>query len=165
MGFPHYGDAALLHGLQQGGLGLGGGAVDFIRQHDVGEDRAFLEDEGFCPVHFLEDGSARDVPGQQVRRELDAARRERQRPGEPLDQFRLAQAGQPFQQDVAARQHADEDEFNEVFLAEQHLVHGGGQGVKLSYGMAEFFLGERGEGIHGELPDDRGFLEKSPGSC
>lgn len=45
---------------------------------------------------------------------------------------------------MTARQHADEDELNEVFLAEQHLVHGGCQGIQFAYGMAEFFRGERG---------------------
>ena len=33
---------AFLHGFQQGGLHFGRGAVDFIRQNEIGEDRAFL---------------------------------------------------------------------------------------------------------------------------
>ena len=36
---------ALLHGLQQRGLGLGRRAVDFVGQQDVGEDRPFDEAE------------------------------------------------------------------------------------------------------------------------
>jgi hypothetical protein len=32
------GDLAFLHGLKHGGLRLGRGAVDFVRQDDVGED-------------------------------------------------------------------------------------------------------------------------------
>lgn len=74
--------------------------------------------------------------------------RDVQRLGKPLDQFRFAQSGQALQQDVAAGQNAGEDEFNEIFLAEQNLVHGGGQGVKLLHGSAEFFLRERGRSVH-----------------
>jgi hypothetical protein len=37
------GDLALLHALQQRGLGLGRGAVDLVADHDVGEDAARLE--------------------------------------------------------------------------------------------------------------------------
>jgi hypothetical protein len=43
---PSDGDAALLHRLEQGRLGLGRGAVDLVGEDDVGEDRARLEDEG-----------------------------------------------------------------------------------------------------------------------
>ena len=34
-----------VHGLQQGALGLGGGPVDLIDQHDLGEDRTLAEFE------------------------------------------------------------------------------------------------------------------------
>ena len=37
------GDGALLHGFEQRGLRLGRGAVDFVGQHQVGENRAGLE--------------------------------------------------------------------------------------------------------------------------
>ena len=131
--------------------------------HDVGEYGAFLEDEGFSPVRLLQDGGARDVSGQQVRSELHTPCRNVQRLGKPLDQFRFAQSGQALQQDMAAGQHAGEDKFNEIFLAEQNLVHGGGQGVKLLHGSAELFRGEREVGIHGELPDGPGFLKERQG--
>jgi hypothetical protein len=39
------GDLAFLHGLQEGGLGLGRGAVDLVGEQQVGEDRALLEGE------------------------------------------------------------------------------------------------------------------------
>ena len=39
------GHLTLLHGLQQCRLHLGRGAVDFVRQHEVGEYGAFLDDE------------------------------------------------------------------------------------------------------------------------
>ncbi len=55
-------DASLLHGLQHGGLRLRRRAVDFIRQNDVGENRAWLEDE-FAPSvrRDLQDIAAKDV--------------------------------------------------------------------------------------------------------
>jgi hypothetical protein len=37
------GDLPLLHRLQERGLGLGGGAVDLVADHDVGEHAAGLE--------------------------------------------------------------------------------------------------------------------------
>ena len=69
------GDRVLLHDLQQGGLGLGRGAVDLVGQEDGGEDGARVE----LPLMGLlvEDGHARDVAGQQVGGELDP----RVRPG------------------------------------------------------------------------------------
>ena len=39
VGFPDHRDVALLHRLQQGGLRLRRGAVDFVREHDVGEQQ------------------------------------------------------------------------------------------------------------------------------
>ena len=59
------GDLALLHGLEQGGLGLGGGPVDLVADHDVGEDAAGPELE--LAGVLVEDRDAGDVGGQQVR--------------------------------------------------------------------------------------------------
>ena len=71
---PGDGDAMFLHRLQQGGLRLGGRAVDFIGQDDVGEKRPLDEDEGAAAglVGFLEDVRAGDVGGHEVGGELDA---------------------------------------------------------------------------------------------
>ncbi len=66
-------DAALLHRLQERGLGLGRGASDLVRQEDVGEDRASLEREmffsGVALVHHV---TPHDVARHEVRRKLDA---------------------------------------------------------------------------------------------
>ena len=64
-------DLVLLHGFQQGALDLGGGAVDFIGQDEVGEDGAFVDLEAL--VFLGVDERAHYVCGQQVRGELDAA--------------------------------------------------------------------------------------------
>jgi hypothetical protein len=63
-------DLALLHGLEQGALGLGAGAVDLVGQQHLGEHRAGMEDEGLAGA--LEDGHAREVAGHEVGRELHA---------------------------------------------------------------------------------------------
>ena len=62
------GDLFFLHGFEQRALHLGGRAVDFVGQDEVGEDRAFARGEaaGLRIVNLRAD----DVGGQHVRREL-----------------------------------------------------------------------------------------------
>lgn len=62
---------------------------------------------------------------------------------------------------MPASQYANENQFNEILLTEQDLVHGGSQSTELLYGAAKFFLREDRGGIHGKLPDFRGFWEKT----
>src|SRR5262249_51356643 len=63
-------DLALLHRLQQRGLGLGRGPVHLVGDHDAGEDRSRPEREG--GRRAVEHHRAHDVRGHQVGRELDA---------------------------------------------------------------------------------------------
>ncbi len=58
------GHAALLHGLEQRRLRFGRGAVNFVGEEDVGENRAALENEDAFAVHLLQHGVAGDVAGQ-----------------------------------------------------------------------------------------------------
>ena len=64
------GDLALLHALEQAGLGLRRGAVDLVDDHDVGEDRAGPELEP--RLALVVDVGADDVGRQQVGRALHA---------------------------------------------------------------------------------------------
>jgi hypothetical protein len=77
-------DVALLHALQQAGLGLGRGPVDLVDQDDVGEDRPGPELEALLAL--VVDAGAHDVGRQQVRRALHAREvaldRARQRAGQ-----------------------------------------------------------------------------------
>ena len=73
MSLTEHGDAALLHGFEQRGPGLGGGAVDFICQQQIGEHGPGLKDELAFAIHLLQHGISGDVSGQKIRRELDAA--------------------------------------------------------------------------------------------
>ncbi len=61
-------DRSLLHSFQQGGLGFWRGTVDFIRQDNIGENRAPVK---FEMAVFVQDLRTRDVGWHQVRSELD----------------------------------------------------------------------------------------------
>ena len=52
-------DAPLLHGFEEGGLDLGGSAVDFVGEEQVGEDGALVDAELAGAV--LEDFCTDDV--------------------------------------------------------------------------------------------------------
>ena len=63
--------AILLHDLQQGGVRLGGRAVDLVGQQELREHRSRAETE-LLRLH-VEDRGTRDVGGHQVGGELNAA--------------------------------------------------------------------------------------------
>ncbi len=121
---PSGGHPVLLHGLEQGGLGLGRGAVDLVGQEDVGEDRALQKAEGtpLAARLFLQDIRAGDVRGHEVRGELDAVELELHDPGQGGDEQRLGQAGHAHQEAVAAAEEGDQDLFDHLLLADDHLV-------------------------------------------
>ena len=117
------GDAVFLHRLQHRRLRLGRGAVDLVGQHDVGEDRAGLELEDLAARGVLhQDVGAGDVGGHQVRRELDAGERQIQHLRERPHQQGLAEAGDAFQQRVAARQQADQHPVHDVRVPDDDLA-------------------------------------------
>ena len=63
-------DLTVAHRFQKRNLRARRRAVDFIGQHDVGEDRPLAEKE--LAGLRVEDARPDDIPGQQVRRELNA---------------------------------------------------------------------------------------------
>ena len=65
----------LLHRLEQGGLGFGGSAVNFVREDDVCEDWALGKYERPLPwlIGFLKNVGPGDIARHQVRGELDPA--------------------------------------------------------------------------------------------
>ena len=64
------GHVPLLHALEQARLGLRGGAVDLVHEHDVREDRARPELEAVLAL--VVDIGAHNVSGQHVRGALEA---------------------------------------------------------------------------------------------
>ena len=121
------GDLALLHGFEQGALHLGGGAVDFVGEHEVGENRAFLYLELFA-LDAVDHG-ADYVGGEQVGRELDAAVARIDELREGFDGKGLCKAGDAFEEHVAVAEQSDEQALHEVLLAHDGLVHAVGDEI------------------------------------
>ena len=112
------GDPVLLHRLEQGALGLRGGAVDLVGKDQVAKIGPCWKRKRRSPpsstMMFVPD----DVGRHQVRRELDAAEAEVERLGEGADQHRLAEARHALQQRVAAGEQADQRLPHELVLAD-----------------------------------------------
>ena len=110
------GDLLLGHGLQQGRLHLGRGAVDLVGQQDVVEERAGAKLE--LALFVAVDVGADQVRGQQVRGELDAVKVALQGLGQGLDRRGLGQARHALHQQVAIAEQADEHAVDEAMLAD-----------------------------------------------
>ena len=116
-------DLALFHGFQQGGLGPGGGPVQFVRQEQVGEHGTGL----IVQLLGLGIGNAvtRHIRGQHIGGELDAAVAQVQHFGKGQSHGGLAHAGDVLQQDVAPGQNGGQDPQHHTVLAHHggpHLV-------------------------------------------
>ena len=123
IGLLPYRDLILRHTFQQGGLHLGGRAVDLVRQDDVAKQRSRLEDEILVTV--VENVSADQVHRQQVRGKLDAFEHHMvfgrlrfpgmmpfDRIGQGFGHGGFPQSGEVFQKDMSPRHQAG-----------QHLQH------------------------------------------
>ena len=91
-----------LHGLQQRGLRLAGGAVDLIRQQQIRHDRTGFVNKFVCL--FVIDREADDVRRHGVRRELHTARLQPKDFCESHGRRGLADAGHVLHEHVALRQ-------------------------------------------------------------
>ena len=118
MGVVVHGDLRFVHRFEQRGLRFRRGAVDFVGDDDVGENRAGLEFEFL--VRGIVDADADHVARQHVRRELNALERAVEGAREGLRQSGLADAGNVFDQQVAAREQRRERQLDDVFLALHH---------------------------------------------
>ena len=115
------GDVVLLHGLQQGRLGLWRGAVDLVRHQQLGEDRALDEAERAAPAgSILKNLGADDVGRHEVGRKLDALGFEAQHAAQRFDEQRFCKARNTDQQRMAACQYRDQRTLNDDVLAENH---------------------------------------------
>ena len=137
-------DLALFHRFEQGGLGLGGGAVDLVGEHDVGEHRTRPELElvrGAVPHRH-----AGDVRREEVGGELDALAGAADRPGDRLRQRRLADARDVLDEEVPLGEHAHEREVDGVALALDHSFDIGEQ--RLEQPAERRFAARRGSGLN-----------------
>ena len=121
VGLAVHRDLKLVHRLEQGALGLGGGAVDLVHQADVGENRPGLEFKGagMGVVH----GDPQDIGGEEVARELDALKRGMDGHGQALGQERLAHARGILDQEVPPREQGDDGEGDGLGLALDHEAY------------------------------------------
>ena len=117
------GDAVFLHGFQQCGLRLGRRAVDFVGQHDVGENRSRREHHLAAAGGgvFLDDVGAGDVRGHQVGCELDARELQVQHARHGVDQQRLRQAGHADDQAVATDEQRQQHLVDHLVLPDDQL--------------------------------------------
>ncbi len=118
--FAGDGHLVLGHRLQERGLRFRRGAVHFIRQQEVGEDRPRRELKHLAAVAVNDELRPDDIGGHQVRRALHPAKRQPERLGERLGQEGLAQPRHAFQQDVAAGEKRREEQLDHVILADDH---------------------------------------------
>ncbi len=110
-------DLVLVHRLEEARLGLGRGPVDLVREDDVAEERARLEDE--LPGLPVVDGDAEDVGRQQVRCELDALEADPEGLGQSVRQRRLAHPGHVLDQEVPPGQQPDHRQPHHLGLAHE----------------------------------------------
>ncbi len=104
-------------------LRLGRGAVDFVGQQDVGEDRPF--DEAKTPLAvlvFFQHVGAGDVRGHQVGRELDAFELHVQNAGQRADHQRLRQPRHALQQAMPAGEDGGEHLLDDLVLPNDDLL-------------------------------------------
>ena len=117
-------DRAFLHRFEQGRLRLRRGAVDFVGQADLREDRALLELEtrggrrASSMTMFVPRMSAGIRSGVNWMRE----KLQVERLGQRAHQQRLAQARHAFEQAVAADEQAGEHAVDDVVVADDHAA-------------------------------------------
>ena len=112
---------ALLHHLEQRRLHLGGRSVDLVGEEEVAEDRAELGLEGAL-LAGLVDARPDEVGRDEVGRELHPLEAAAQHLGDGLDRQRLREAGNALDQQVPAREEADEDAFEHLVLPGDHAL-------------------------------------------
>lgn len=132
-----HGDLAFAHGLEEGALGSGGGAVDFIGEEYVREDGAAVEVE--FPGVRVEDGDAENVGGKEVRGELDALEGgAADGVGDGFGECRFPGAGVVLEERVAAGEHAGEHFAHGFALASDDFADGEFQFVG-QFGFPHFY--------------------------
>jgi hypothetical protein len=118
------GDGPLLHGFQEGGLGFGGGAVNFVGQDEISKDWAGLKAEGFgAMIVAFDDHAAHDVSGHEIGSELNPRIFQVKDMAQGSQQCGLAESGDAFQQDVAAGEQADEHAIHDALLADDNFAN------------------------------------------
>ena len=114
------GDLAFVHRLEQRGLRLGRGAIDFVCQQNVGENRAALEFEFLFQRRIHR--NAKNVGWKHVAGELHALKRAIDGAGKSLSERGLANARNTLNQQMASRENADQGKANDLVFAANHTA-------------------------------------------
>jgi len=124
-----------LHGFEQGGLGFGRCAVDFVRENEVGENGSALELEFAPPAgSFHHNIGAQNIRRHEIRRELNAVERKVEHLAERPDEQGLAEAGHALEQDMASGEKRDHCTLDDLVLADEHF---GDFGAERGVGVSE----------------------------
>ncbi len=110
----------LAQGLEEGALGLRGQAVHLIDHQEVREDRAFLEDK-ITPVSVV-DPDPDDICRLEIHGPLDPSELTIHQPCDDLADGGLCGPWHPFNEEMAAADHADEDLLDERLVCDNHLL-------------------------------------------
>jgi|GEM_PF-6001721 len=132
MGFAVHRHARPVHDFEQRRLGLRRCAIDFVREHDIGEDWAFLENELLDRLVINRD--ARDIARQEIARELHARKRTVHRARQRIRQSRLADPRQILDEQMPAGDEAGDDLLDDVILALDREPHVGPQTIQHLFG-------------------------------
>ena len=107
-------DLPFEHGLEEGALRPGLCAIDFIGEHDVGENRSLVEDEvGFLRVVYAD---AQDVGGEDVRGELHPSTGQAGTLGQGCGQGGFAHARDVFDEEMSRGHDAQDGQFDGFVL-------------------------------------------------
>ncbi len=109
------GDLRFVHGFEKRGLRARRGAVDFVGEDHVRENRAGAKFK-FTRLGIV-DADAQHVAGEQVGSELDALKAAMKRFCERLCESGFADAGDVFDEQVTAREQGDQRKLDGFFFA------------------------------------------------
>ena len=125
------GDLPLAHRFEQRRLHFGRRAVDLVGEHEVVEQRPLPEHERAVlrPI----DLGAREIGGQEIRRELQAMEVAFDAVAQDFDRARLRKPGRAFDEQVAVAQERDEHAIQQPFLADDETF-------QVRFELPELFL-------------------------
>src|SRR5690606_10967600 len=129
------GDAAFLHGFEQGRLTLGRGAVDLVDEQQLAKDRAPRQSE--LTGLEVEQVRAANIARQQVGSELDATEFQPGGCGEALREKRLGCARRTFEQHVTLRKKRGQQVLDSFPLSDDRLADLGADCLSKLAGVLE----------------------------
>jgi len=145
------GNLPLVHGLEKGGLGAGRGAVDFVCQKEVGEDRPRneLELTILLAVEIVTD----DVGGKQIRGKLEALEDAADRSGKDRGQGGLSDPGRARHESMAPGEEGREEKVGRLLGAQNGIVERPAERLKGIVRHGDELLAKPG-GENGKFPED-----------